>query len=146
MTPEQKVDQIIRNAAQLEPPADATNQPTPDLSVGLDESRLQFMLECLDSQLRQLNDNHSLRLSYTGKIFWLVVGWLVSVVVCVAMSGLSKWGFKLSDGVMIAFITSTTVNVIGLFVLVAKWMYPAPEAQESAEALRKKARDLKGSF
>lgn len=27
----------------------------------------------------------------------------------------------------IAFITSTTINVVGLFVLVAKWMYPAPE-------------------
>jgi hypothetical protein len=43
----------------------------------------------------------------------------------IASSGFGYKSFELPDGVLIAFIASTTVNVVGLFVLVAKWMYPA---------------------
>lgn len=31
--------------------------------------------------------------------------------------------FKLSDTVLVAFITSTTVSVIGLFIIAAQWLY-----------------------
>ena len=31
--------------------------------------------------------------------------------------------FYLSDNVLIALITSTTVNVIGIFVIAARWLF-----------------------
>jgi hypothetical protein len=99
-------------------------------------------LECLISQLNQQNDNHRLRLAYTGKIYGLVVGWLVCVLLCVACSGFSYKGFRLSDSVLLAFITSTTVTVVGLFVLVAKWMYPTADRPPTAEGLEKRATEI----
>jgi hypothetical protein len=33
--------------------------------------------------------------------------------------------FELSDAVLIALITTTTVNVLGLFYIVARWLFPS---------------------
>lgn len=52
-----------------------------------------------------------------------MVGWLLSVILCLAFEGLHLWGFHLSDAVVIAFITTTTVNVIGLGYIVAKFFF-----------------------
>lgn len=123
----------------MENPSSAPQEIVPDLSLSLEAYQLQFQLGCLNSQLGHLNDNHNLRLEYTGKIYWLVALWLAGVVTCIALSGFGAKGFKLSDNVLIAFITSTTINVVGLFVLVAKWMYPTSSRSDSAEALRAQA-------
>jgi len=40
--------------------------------------------------------------------------------------GCWRFQFALSDKVLIAFITSTTASVIGIFYVVAKWLFPAP--------------------
>lgn len=40
---------------------------------------------------------------------------------------------RLAYTVLVAIITSTTVNVVGLFVLVAKWMYPANSSWQVCE-------------
>ena len=66
----------------------------------------------------------NLKIDYVGRLFLLIVGWLVVVLVYVLMAGFKWKGFELSDNVLIAFITSTTVSVIGLFHYVAKWLYP----------------------
>jgi hypothetical protein len=48
--------------------------------------------------------------------------------------------------VLIAFIGSTTVNVVGLFVLVAKWMYPGDaKGRTDRTQLQVKAASLKKS-
>ena len=78
-------------------------------------------------QLKELKDTHKLRLVYAGRIFWLVCAWLVLVAIAVFMSGFDLWGFKLSDKVLIAFIITTTINVVGLFIVVAKWMFPGDD-------------------
>jgi len=76
------------------------------------------------TRLKEAQDTHRLRLGYAGRIFWLVSAWLVCVAVAVYLSGFKLKGFELSSEVLIAFITSTTINVVGLFVVVAKWMFP----------------------
>lgn len=92
-----------------------------DFGLHLDVHRLK----CIQDEMEHLRDNHDLRLEYVGRIFWLVAVWLVCVVLCVTISGFGLCGFRLSDTVLVAFISSTTVNVVGLFVLVAKWMFPS---------------------
>ena len=98
-----------------------SQHPDPDLSLSLDKHKSDL----LKQELKEAQDTHKLRLGYTGKIFWLVVAWLVCVLAAVLMSGFSVGGFSLSDKVIITFITSTTINVVGLFLVVAKWMFPS---------------------
>jgi len=91
----------------------------------LESERLKIQVDRLQDELEEARDLHGLRKTYTGRLFWLIVVWLGIVVVFVALTGAWKARFSLSDAVLIAFITSTTLSVLGLFVLVAKWLYPA---------------------
>ena len=78
----------------------------------------------MEQDYQEGKDKHGLRVSFSWWIFGLVVVWLALVASSVFLSGWKIGGFVLSDKVLITFITSTTVDVLGLFVLVAKWMYP----------------------
>lgn len=139
---------IISAAAEAEAsplPQELTADVSPDLGIDLEEHRLQFQINCLNQDLQELKDTHGLRVSYTGRIFWLVVAWLACVVACVVLSGFQLWGFRLPESVLIAFITSTTVNVVGLFVLVAKWMFPSGRDAADGAALHSRAASLQKS-
>jgi hypothetical protein len=114
----------VRLAASLDIPFDIEEQRV-DLGLSLEAHKNQVEIGQLHQDLRETIEKHGLRVSFSRWIFGLVCSWLVCVAVCVFMSGFNAWGFKLPDTVLIAFITSTTLNVLGLFVVVAKWMYPA---------------------
>ncbi len=60
---------------------------------------------------------------YTSRLYWLMLGWMTAVYVVIVLSGFAALGFKLSDTVLIALITGTTANVIGLFVIVARYLF-----------------------
>ncbi|MEK6324322.1 MAG: hypothetical protein AABN33_22005 [Acidobacteriota bacterium] len=77
-------------------------------------------------KLSEQHEVHETRLGYVPKLFWLIVGWLVVTTAFLTLTGFNWHDFKLSDKVLIALITSTTANVLGLFYVVAKWLYPAP--------------------
>ena len=65
------------------------------------------------------------RKSYANKIFRLVYGWLLAMILLVTLSGFgtrSGW-FQLSDATLIALITTTTVSVLGLFTIVANYFF-----------------------
>lgn len=96
-----------------------------DSSLDLAEHQLFYQVETLKQQLIESQDTHKLRLKYAGRIFWIVCAWLVCVAIAVFMSGFNYKEFELSDKVLIVFITSTTINVVGLYVVVAKWMFPS---------------------
>jgi len=137
------LEEIVSEAAAAEAPPPLPPEPLPDLGIDLEEHKLAFQLQCLEQELQAIKDTHGLRLSYTGRIFWLVVAWLASVVTCVIFSGFKLRGFDLSDSVLIAFITSTTVTVVGLFVMVAKWMYPSGRESPDGKELHSRADALR---
>lgn len=124
---------LILKAAQAEKTEAPSALPErePDLSLDLAEHQLFYQVKRLEQQLQEAQDTHKLRLRYADKIFWLVCAWLVGVVIAIFLSGLNAFGFKLSDNVLIAFITSTTVTVVGLFAVVAKWMFPNSKDKSS---------------
>lgn len=97
----------------------------PDTGESLENSKNYYLNKKLSLELTETKDTHSLRMSFSWGIFWLVLGWLICVVITVFLAGWNIWGFTLSDKVLITFITSTTINVIGLFGIVAKWMFPS---------------------
>ena|ERR1700755_1605749 len=78
-------------------------------------------------------DRHKLRIPYIDKLFWLTVIWLLIVIIFLILQATAKNYFNLSDGVLIAFITSTTVAVIGLFMLVGKWLFPSEQKEGEAK-------------
>ena len=68
---------------------------------------------------------HYVRLFILAALFILVLCWLGSVALLLLLQGFKVWGFWLSDKVIIAYITSTTVSVLGLFHIAAKWLFSA---------------------
>ncbi|MCB1976379.1 MAG: hypothetical protein KDE66_05125 [Nitrosomonas sp.] len=113
---------LIENAASHDKPIEEdVNQP--DLEVSLVDYQQQYQISTLEQQLQENKDNHSLRTKYANKIFWLVCVWLGCVISAVLLAGFELYGFKLSDKVLMTFIATTTLNVLGLFAIVAKWMF-----------------------
>lgn len=66
---------------------------------------------------------YELRKQYIPYLFYMVVCWLVFVSVIIVLSGIEI--IKFSDAVLIALITTTTATVLGIFVIVAKWLFPS---------------------
>jgi len=114
--------QIVAQAASHDKPV-SEETSLPDLEIDLGEHKLQYEVDSLRQQLQESVDTHKLRIGYANKIFWLVCIWLAFVVAGVFLEGFPLSGFSLSDKVLIAFITSTTISVLGLFAIVAKWMF-----------------------
>lgn len=113
---------LIKNAASHDKPIEEDNNP-PDLEVSLVDYQQQYQINALEQQLQENKDNHNLRTKYANKIFWLVCIWLGCVIIAVLLVGFELYGFKLSDKVLMTFIATTTLNVLGLFAIVAKWMF-----------------------
>ncbi len=116
------IKESVRKAASRDEPIEA-DELEPNLSLTLSEHKDLYEIDSLRQALKEAVDTHKLRLQYTSRIFGMVCGWLLGVIVCILLTGFRVWSFQLSDSVLIAFITSTTVNVVGLFFVVAKWMY-----------------------
>jgi hypothetical protein len=55
-----------------------------------------------------------------------MVAWLAIVVALVIAQGLGIRGFHLENPVLIAFIGSTTVNVLGLGYIVVNYLFGKP--------------------
>ena len=111
----------------------------------LEHDKIKLDISELQAKIDRDIDLHDLRKEYIEKLFWLIAIWLGVVVLFVFMSGYSSnllnnpdcrincARFKLADSVLIAFITSTTASVLGLFYLVAKWLYPSAETKSDKE-------------
>lgn len=63
-----------------------------------------------------------LRGGYADKIYWLVCCWLAGMFVILLCCGL-RW-LELSDSVLIAIMTGTTIDILGLMVIVANYLFP----------------------
>ena len=117
----------------LEAELTARQKATTELDrLKIENQKLQIENQGLELQNLRLKDEsvrltelHDTRKQYVGRLFWLITAWLAVVVALVALTATLKNIFTLADSVLIAFITSTTVSVIALFVIVAKWLFPA---------------------
>jgi hypothetical protein len=69
------------------------------------------------------------RKKYAKLFFRLSCAWLVAITVILMLQGfgsLSFWKapFNLPDSIVLAMIGSTTVNVLGILYIVAKYLFP----------------------
>ncbi len=96
--------------------------PLSTKEVAFYEARtLAAKLEALELENTQLKNDIEDRKSYAGKIFILICLWLFAVLLIVVVVGCK--GMTLSDTVLVALITTTTINVLGLFLVVANYLF-----------------------
>lgn len=117
-----------------------TQTDDPDPSKSLDEyrtARLEAELNELKRQYEERKDLHGIRTKHAWLLFYLTVAWIVIVWIVILLQGFGQWffptppltpnqfylKFKLSDTVTVAFMTSTTATVLGLYGIAAYWMY-----------------------
>lgn len=73
-------------------------------------------------RLKDSQQNRAQRKEYANKIFWLVCAWLSVLTFIVCMTGMVY--FNLSDTVLVALISGASINIIGLMVIVANYLFP----------------------
>lgn len=66
------------------------------------------------------------RKTYANRLFIMTVGWLVFIGLVISAHGSVGVAFELSDSVLIALITTSTATVIGIFLVVAKYLFYRP--------------------
>lgn len=97
----------------------------PDVKQALDERSREFELE--KKRERHLVDLDRLRLlidlrkEYARKLFYLAVGWLIVTLALVAFS--AGCLLPLSDTVLVALITTTTINVLSLPLYAVRYIF-----------------------
>jgi len=116
------------------------NLQAEDPSVSLDDykfKRLEKEIEGLSQQLTERKDLHSIRRKHAWLLFALTVFWVVIIWLVVPLQGFGQWflpfpapskdevylPFSLSNTVIVAFMTSTTTTVLGLYGIAAYWLY-----------------------
>ncbi|WP_221088688.1 hypothetical protein [Deinococcus aquaedulcis] len=76
---------------------------------------------------REAVDQRWLRLGVGAIVFLLSAGWLAADIVLTLAVGWGQLGgraFKLDSTVVVAFLTTSTATVIGLFLVFLRWLYP----------------------
>jgi hypothetical protein len=73
------------------------------------------------AQLKRLIDDNKARKMFSQRLFFITVLWMFIVLVIVIECGRKK--ITLSDGVLIALITTTTANVFGFFYVVVNYLF-----------------------
>lgn len=116
--------------------------------------RFQTTIEDLKKKVE--TDLHNLRKSHITKLFWLTVCWIFVVWVILLLQGFTQWflpypglsegqhylHFKLTNTVLVSFITSTTATVLGLYGIAAYWLYGGRKKEgDNKEESKKTAKD-----
>lgn len=74
------------------------------------------------------NDVHELRKKYVKKIYRLIKKYLIVLAVFIAIQAVCKvFNVAFGAAVIIAVLTTTTMNVLGIFYIVTHWLFPNPK-------------------
>lgn len=71
--------------------------------------------------------NFELRKKYAARVSWIVVGWLAFVMFVLFVYSINCFQSflkPLDNNVLIALIGGSSVNIIGLFAIVLKYLFP----------------------
>jgi hypothetical protein len=93
---------------------------TPDINT--QRSRTHTYQDRFDDiTLLNFSQNVTARRRYSYRIYTITGGWLLCVIGILIAVGLQK--LKLSDPVLIALLGTTTVNVLGFFIIVIQYLF-----------------------
>ena len=120
-----------------------------------EQEKHQFDLTALQANIEDVVTKHlanvatqdtiNARRFFTGWLFWTTYAWLILVLLIVLADGCKLHGFSLPEGVLIALITTTTINVIAIFKCVTEYLFPVlrkkDETETTSSTAGKKERD-----
>ncbi len=96
-------------------------------AVAQDDQKILSEISFLDQQrIEDLKQNRAERKKFATLLFMLIIGWLIAIGIVLFSQGLGffiAWKFSLSESVMLALIGGTTINVLGLFLVVVKYLF-----------------------
>jgi len=87
----------------------------------------------LEAELRGIHQDLDERKKYAKSIFILICCWLAAMFIILLLQGFGAapvfghYAFRLTDAVVLAAIGSTTVNVLGIFIIVINYLFPKRE-------------------
>jgi len=93
----------------------------------LPSTRQELEIEELKEVVRGKKQDREQRKQFAYHIFAFICVYMAIVLVIVALAGLSAWGFSLTGGTLVTLLSTTTANVLGLFIIVAKYLFHAKE-------------------
>ncbi len=76
------------------------------------------------AELKSLRQDIEQRARYARQIFRLICTWLVALLGVLVFQGFGLSGFKLSDSVLMTLIGGSTGSVLGLFLVVVRYLFP----------------------
>ena len=105
-------------------------EPTGSYGASQSQSLHGIEVEDLDNEqnrqvIADLIQDRTERKKYGGRLYWLVVVWLSVMGLMIVANGFKCIPFELSPVVLSSLIGTTTVSVLGMFTLVAKYLFPA---------------------
>jgi len=112
-----------------EPSSNDFNQAIGQAAQNQQEESRRLSLQAEKDRIARDSEIHSWRRDYAVRVYKVIIAWLISDVVLVLLYGFGEqYKFFLPDkSVIIAFITSSTVTVIGLFAIVMRWLFPSAD-------------------
>lgn len=100
----------------------------------------------------EIENNIGARKLYARYVFILVFCWLILIAIIILLSGFQNFSlnfvtdkhiqiifgskFHLSDSVLIALITTTTINILSFLVLILKYIFPANSDNRLKDVLK----------
>lgn len=121
----------MNEEGQLDPRRAVTAIRAPkQLEVAPDVRRLSRQERAFyAAQTEGLRQDIHERKKYASRIFLLCGFWILAVFLLLVAQGLSsRTGFNLSQPVLLAAIGSTTANIIAVFVIVARYLFPGKDS------------------
>lgn len=73
--------------------------------------------------LRSLKQDTDERKRYANKLFWFLITYMVMVFIILFLHGFSVVKFYVHDVVIITLISTTTANIIAIFIFVVKYLF-----------------------
>lgn len=78
--------------------------------------------ELAQQSIKDRKRDRKMRVDYANKIHCLVCWWLFILFLLLLLQGYGATQF--SDSVLIAILTGTTIDILGLMVIVANYLFP----------------------
>jgi len=79
-------------------------------------------------EIEELAGNIKARKRYARGIFILVILWITAVLVILFLQGFHVGGFQLDDSVLLGALGTTTANIIGVLIIVIRYLFPSKKS------------------
>ena len=91
--------------------------------ASIDEERKIVELDLRREELASNKQDRDERKRFATKIFWMMTCFLFIVLLSVFLHAIPRVPFNLSDPVLIALLTTSSAEVIGVFLVVARYLF-----------------------